>query len=261
MDRLLARLERTFLGRLTIERLTTFIVGATALVYVLALSRPALVAQLTLIPQLVPTEPWRLLTFLFVPQETSLLWLLVALYFTWIVGTNLENEWGAFKYNAYYFLGALGAIAVAWATGQPQGNYWLNISLFFAFATLFPAFQILLFFIIPVRVKWLGLLGAVYVGYQFIVAGLGAKAAIGVALANYLLFFSGHLVGLARGRRLAVRQAARRAEHQPVAPIPVSRSCAICGARQDDGADIRVCSCEKCGGKPRDLCLEHARSH
>ena len=49
------------------------------------------------------------------------------------------------------------------------------------------------------------------------------------------------------------------------APARVSKACAICGAKEADGADIRVCSCDKCkeatGGAARELCLEHARNH
>jgi membrane associated rhomboid family serine protease len=264
MDRLLARLERTFIGRLAIERLTMFIVGGMAITYVLCLARPSFQAQLYLIPQLVPVQPWRLVTFLFLPPERSMIWVFLALYFTWLVGTNLEQEWGALKFNAYYLLGAVGTAAAAWITNSPYvTNEYLNLSLFFAFATIFPDYEIRLFFVLPVKVKWLGLLSAAYTGYEFLRGGTGTRVAIVIVFANYLLFFAGHLVALAKGRRMLVRQAARRAEQRPRATEREAdvRACAICGAKQEDGADIRVCSCEKCGGVARQLCLEHARNH
>lgn len=264
MDRLLARLERT-LGRFAIERLTTYIVGGMAIVFVLAMSRPEFVQHLTLDPSRALKEPWRFVTYLFLPTSYDLIWVIFGLYWTWLVGTNLEQEWGAFKFNVYYLLGAVGTTAVAWITGQPQGNFWLNTSLFFAFATVFPDFEIRLFFIIPIRVKWLALLTAAFVGFYFFMGSIGVKAAIGIALGNYLLFFTGHLIALARGERLKLRQAARRTSFRPPPrererETQDERACAICGAKQADGADIRVCSCEKCGG-PRQLCLEHARNH
>jgi membrane associated rhomboid family serine protease len=262
MDRVLARLERK-LGRFAIERLTTFIVGGMAIVFLLAYGKPEFIDHLTLDPVRALKEPWRFVTYFFIPARMDLIWILFSLYWTWLVGNNLENEWGAFKFNAYYLLGALGTTAAAWLTGIPQGNFWLNTSLFFAFATIFPTYEILIFFIIPIRVKWLALLTLALVGYYFVVGDVGAKAAIAVSFINYLLFFTGHLVGLARGQKLQMRQAARRTAFrpEPVREEKVSsRACAICGVRQDDGADIRVCSCEKCGG-PRELCLEHARSH
>jgi len=261
MDRLLARLERTFLGKLAIERLTTFIVGGMAIAYVLCLARPEFYLHLQLVPQLVPSQPWRLVSFLFLPPDMSMIWVFLALYFTWLIGTNLEAEWGALKFNLFYLVGALGTTAAAFITGHPQGNAFLNLSLYFAFATLFPDFVVSLFFVIPVRIKWLAMITAAYVGLKFFTGDIGTKAAIAASFANYLLFFSGHIVALVRGRRLAVRQAARRAEQRPEARASDTRACAICGAKQADGADIRVCSCEKCGGKARDLCLEHARNH
>jgi hypothetical protein len=73
------------------------------------------------------------------------------------------------------------------------------------------------------------------------------------ALVNYVLFFGDHW----RQRGLALRQKARRS----TAPVFGQGTCAVCGAREADGADIRVCSCDKCGGQPRSLCLAHARNH
>ena len=263
MDRLLARLERTFLGRLAIERLTTFIVGGMAITYVLCQVRPEFQERLLLRRELVLTQPWRLVSFLFVPPERSLIWVFLALYFTWLIGTNLEQEWGALKFNLFYFLGAVGTAAAGFITGAAQDNLFLNTSLFFAFATLFPDYEIRLFFVLPVKVKWLGMISAALVLFQFVMGGVGEKVAIGAVFANYLLFFGGHILALVRGRRMMVRQAARRAEQRPQATEREEdvRVCAICGAKQVDGADIRVCSCEKCGGVPRQLCLEHARNH
>ena len=263
MDRLLARLERTFLGKLAIERLITFVVGGMALVFVLGKLRPPFVLQLYLVPQLVTTQPWRLVTFLFLPDSWSLIWILFSLYFTYLIGNSLEQTWGAFKLNVFYLLGVLGTIGAALITREPQTNLWLNLTLYFAFATLFPDYQIRLFMIIPIRVKWVAMVGAAFIIYQFVAGDLGLKAAIGASFANYLLFFGGHLVSLAKGRRAEVRQAARRTSMRASEPSKEEtdmRACAICGARQVDGADIRVCSCEKCG-QPRALCLEHARNH
>jgi membrane associated rhomboid family serine protease len=264
MDRLLARLERTILGRLAIERLTMFIVGGMAIAYVLCRARPEFLLQLYLIPQLVPSQPWRLVTFLFLPPQRSEIWVLLALYFTYLIGSSLEQEWGALKFNVYYLLGAVGTAAAAWITGSPYvTNEYLNLSLFFAFATIFPEYEIRLFFVLPVKVKWLAALSAAYTAYEFVRGGTPTRVAIVIVFANYLLFFAGHIAQLAKGRRMLVRQAARRAEQRPQATEREAdtRACAICGAKQDDGADIRVCSCEKCGGVPRQLCLEHARNH
>lgn len=235
-----------------------------AIVFVLMMARPDIYGLLTLDPSLALKQPWRFVTYLFLPQDTSLIWVLFTLYWTWLVGTNLEHEWGPFKFNVYYLFGVIGTTVAAWVTRQPQTNIWINTSLFFAFATIFPNFEIRLFFIIPIRVKWLALITLGYVALQFFTGGLGVKVAIAVAFGNYLIFFAGHLVSLARGQQMQMKQAARRtsfrASEQSERQEREERACAICHKRQADGADIRVCSCEKCGG-PRELCLEHARNH
>jgi hypothetical protein len=260
MDRLLARLERR-IGRYAIPNLILYVVGGMAVVWVLSLSRPEAIERLKLDMDAVRRgEVWRLGTFLFIPPRSSPIWVLVNLYFTWWVGSSLEQHWGSFKFNVYYFIGAIGTIAAALVAG-PTSNTWLDSSLFLAFATIFPDVTILLFFILPIRVKWLGILAAVGIAFAFAVGSWGTRASIVAALVNYVLFFGGHWKQVWRHRNVAVRQKARRESLRSDVPVFGQRVCAICGAREADGTDIRVCSCEKCGGKPRALCLEHARNH
>jgi hypothetical protein len=198
----------------------------------------------------------------------SPIWIFFSLSFTYLIGNSLEANWGAFKYNVYYFVGALAAVGASIATGRPTTNWFLMESLLFAVATIAPNFEINFFFF-PIRLKWVALFGAFFMAYQAVAGDTATRIAVAAGVANYFLFFSGHLLDLARGRRLEVRQSARRASFRPPpkesAKVPTGRVCAICGAKQDDGADIRVCSCEKCSaatdGKARELCLTHARSH
>jgi membrane associated rhomboid family serine protease len=260
MDRLLARLERK-IGRYAIPHLITFIVGGMALVWVLSLTRPEILGRIVLdIDAVRRGEVWRLVTFLFIPIGSSMLWILVNLYFTWWVGSSLEQHWGAFKFNAFYFVGALGTIVAAVLAG-PQSNFWLDASLFLAFATLFPDVQILLFFILPIRVKWLGIVAGLGILAALAMGDWGTRASIVAAMGNYTLFFGGFWLGAWRSRSIQVRQKARRTAFDAGIPVFGQRVCAICGKAEADGTDIRVCSCEKCGGQQRALCLEHARNH
>jgi hypothetical protein len=261
MDRLLARLERR-LGRFAVPNLTWVIAAGMAAAFVLSLVRPEFLSMLVLdIGQIRHGQVWRLVTYLFLPPPGGPIWMLFGIYWFWLIGTNLENEWGAFKFNAFYLVGMLGTTIAALISGGASGNAQLNLSLFLAFATLFPDYQIFLFFIIPVRVKWLGLITGGFLLFQLVAEDWGTRGAIFAALANYVVFFSGHWLDYFRSRNLRVRQAARRAgQPEPARQVP-GRACAICGAQESDGADIRVCSCEKCGGKPRTLCVAHARNH
>jgi len=260
MERVLARLERK-LGRFAIERLTLYLIAGMAIAFVIGLFRPDLIDAIVLDPRRVPHQPWRLVSWIFFPPSTSILFILFSLSFLHFIGTSLESNWGSFKFNVYYLVGMLGTIAAAFITRQPMTNMILNESLLFAVATLAPDYEINFF--ISVKLKWIALLGVVLVAYQ-VWTGSIPLVALGFSLGNYLLFFGAHLLALVRGRRMQVRQAARRDSLRPP-PVereepPSGKACAMCGARQDDGADIRVCSCAKCGG-PRELCLEHARNH
>jgi len=238
-----------------------YIVGGMAMVWVLSTLRPGFLGHLALDMRAVRRgEVWRLVTFLFIPPPSRPLWILINLYFTWWVGSSLEDKWGSFKFNAYYLIGAVCTIVASVVAG-PTTNVWLDASLFLAFATVFPDVTILLLFILPIRVKWLGILAAIGIAFAAATEGWGVRAAIAAALVNYGLFFGEHWFATWRGQRVVQQQKARRVEFEPAAPVFGQRTCAICGAREADGADIRVCSCEKCGGTPRTLCLAHARSH
>jgi len=264
VDRLLYRLERRF-GKLAIENLTAIIVGGMAMVFVAQLVRPGFAGLLVLDLALVGPpywQVWRLFTYLFLPPPSlGGWWIVFELYFLWLIGTGLDREWGSFKFNAYYLVGMLGTTAGAAITGGAEGNVYLNLSLLLGFATLFPDFQLLLFMILPIKIKWLALLDVGLMAYGFAMGTSSTRVAIVASLANYFLFFGGHLWGMWQGRNLRVRQAARRASLEPAAPATGGRACAMCGAREEDGADIRICSCTKCEGKPRALCLTHARNH
>jgi hypothetical protein len=264
MERLLARLERRF-GSIAIQNLILYIVGGTALVWVLALSRPGYLDRLTLdIDAVRHGEVWRLVTFLFLPPRTTPAFFLLNLYFTWWVGSSLEQYWGSFKFNAYIFLGALATIIAAVITGAVMSNDWLLVAdgaLVLAFATVFPDAQVFLLFI-PVRAKWLGIIAVGMLSYFFATGDEGSRASILAAVSAYAVFFAEHWWGVLRQTRALGAARVRRARFESNAPTGLGqRACAICGAKETDGTDIRVCSCEKCGGKARALCLSHARSH
>jgi hypothetical protein len=260
MDRLLARLERR-IGRYAIPNLILFVVGGMGVVWMLGRMRPDLEERLVLdMGAVLHGEGWRLVTFLVIPPPWSMWWVLIGLYFAWWVGSSLEQHWGSFRFNVYYLTGAIATIGSAAFLGVGT-NTFINESLFLAFATLFPDVTVLLMFILPIRVKWLGLAAGAYLVYQFVLGGLFIRIAIGAAMVNYLLFFGGHWLDVLRRRNIQVRQSAKREQFKGNEPVFGKRVCALCGAREADGADIRVCSCDKCGGQARALCLEHARNH
>jgi membrane associated rhomboid family serine protease len=191
----LNKLERKY-GRLGIPNLMLFIVLGNALIFVMMNMDPSgrLLSSLYLHPALVMRgQVWRLITFIFIPPSASVLWIFFALYFYYMVGTNLENTWGTFKFTFYYLAGMLATILASFITGSVATPVYLNLSLFLAFAHLYPDFQILLFLVLPVKVKYLAWFSWATIGYSLLFLPLGNKLMSLTPAANYFLFFGNHI--------------------------------------------------------------------
>lgn len=133
-------------------------------------------------------QVWRLISFVFIPARTSPLWIFFSLYFYWLVGSALEREWGSFIFDVYYLLGVLGTVAAGFITGYATNAY-LNLSLFFAFATLFPDFQLMLFFFIPIKIKWIAIADALLFLVSAVTGSWATRASLLASLLNLLIFF------------------------------------------------------------------------
>lgn len=231
-------LERRF-GSFAIPGLIRVIVAINAVVFVMIKTKPEFLDELTLVPEkIMAGEVWRLVSYVFIPKvnpESSLsfFWILFYLSLLWLMGEGLEQAWGSFKLNLFYFLGMLGTtVAVLLLGGTDTTGVWLNASILFAFATLFPNFPIMIYFILPVRAKWIALftLGSLTLG--FLAGDLSTKAAILIALTNYLLFFGREWVGWWReqGRTLKRRQQFQVAQQSNV--DETLHHCKICGCTE-----------------------------
>jgi membrane associated rhomboid family serine protease len=189
--RWLDRLERHF-HWLTIPQFPLFIATANGLIYLMGQIQPAFVAQLILDPIAVRAgEWWRVITFLFVPPMNMhpiflVFWLLILYQFA----QALENAWGEFRFFFFYLVGAGATVVAAVAIlHEPVGNASLNTTLFLAFATLFPDFELLLFFILPIKVRYLAWFVWFTVALSFFMGSFGTRVEIGASLSNYALFF------------------------------------------------------------------------
>lgn len=131
---------------------------------------------------------WRVITFVFVPSNWQPIYLFLSLYFYWLIGNSLESEWGAFKFDVFYLCGVLGSVAFGFITGYATAEY-LNMSLFLAFAILYPEHQILVFFVIPVKMKWIALVDLLLLLLLFVLGAWPVRIALLVAFANIALFF------------------------------------------------------------------------
>ena len=223
-------------------------------------------------------EVWRLVTFVFVPGYSSPFALLISLYFYYWIGSTLERQWGTTKFNLYYISGALltvlGVVLASLITGNPYltaaGTGYVNLSMFFAFAFLFPDTTVLLFFILPVRMKWLAYLDGALFAFDIIKA-IGAHNWAGVvlpivALLNFAVFIWPEVHYLKERAkyqnsrktvqfRQAQQQQAKQAQQQGY-----RHKCAVCGRTDTDYPDLQFRYCSKCVGY-HCFCQDHIFNH
>lgn len=193
----LYKLQRKY-GRFAIQNLMLYIVGAMGAIYVIDMLVPLNLYGMLMFHWglIVQGEVWRIFTFIFLPPLANPIFIVFALYLYWMIGTGLEAQWGAFRLNAFYFIGMLGTIAGGFITGFAT-NFYLNLSLFLAFAILYPNFEIRLFFILPVKMKWLALVYLAFLVYDWFTVGFWHfRVAMLISVANVALFFGRDFIGI-----------------------------------------------------------------
>mgnify|MGYP002551379972 CR=1 FL=1 len=272
----LDKLERKF-GRYAIPNLTVYLLAGYVIGFAVYYLAPNLLRYLTLEPYyILHGQIWRLVTFVFVPTNSGI-WLLISLYFYYFVGSVLEREWGAGRFTIFYLSGMLLTIVygfiVYFAAGLPVplSTVYINYSLFFAFATLYPDNMVLLFFFIPLKMKWLAWLDAAYFAYS-ILDGLislpGTLKLLGImpviAILNYLLFFGSTLGGLfspraARRKTVNFQQELHRMK-KDAKQKNYMHKCAVCGRTDADYPELEFRYCSRCAGY-HCFCQDHINNH
>ncbi len=264
--KLLDRLERKY-SKYAIHNLMLYIVFANAVVFILDLAgQGRLVYQLVLIPQYVfQGQIWRIFTFVMIPPTTSLIFIIFVLMFYMFIGRTLEQEWGSFKFNVYYFLGMTFIVISSLAYSLVTGNVlmadasYLNLTLFFAFATLYPNYEIRIYFILPVKVKYLAYISAVFTLFMFVSGPIGSKLSIIAGVGNYLLFFGKELIKRPANR---TKNASRKKQYDNSMKTGSEHKhkCHVCGKTEHDDPSLEFRYCSKCDGY-YEYCLEHLKDH
>lgn len=223
---------------------------------------------------------WRIVTFLIRPGAISI-WTVFELYLYYMIGNSLERAWGTFRFNLYYFSGLLlnilAIFIVYFITGEnlDAGLTYINLSLFLVFAVLFPNIQFLIFFIIPVKVKYLGILYVAIMGYSiitFLMAGnILVPIAILISLGNFLIFFFStrnykKISPREINRRHTFKKQVRQAREgnnvtQFTGKKVITRhKCAVCGKTELDDENLEFRFCSKCDGN-YEYCMDHLFTH
>ena len=257
---LLNRLERLF-GRLAIPHISLYLVFGQVLFWGMAFLGFFDLERIALLPQAVRGgEVWRLFTFLFLPPNAHPVFIAFAWYMFWMMGGALEDYWGVFRYNLFLFTGWALTVAVALLfPANYATNLFLAGSVFLAFAFLNPDFEILLFFILPVKIKWLALIQWVLYGYALIAGPWPVRFAVLASISNFLVFFSNEIIQRMKTGRRQMEYKARQAAARDNEREPRHR-CRVCGKTDLSHPQMDFRYCSKCAGEEC-YCTEHIRNH
>lgn len=286
----LNKLERK-IGKYAIPNLSLYLILCYACGYLLRLINPAFLNYLSLNPYaILHGQIWRIFTWILIPPESLSIFTIITLWFYYSIGTSLERTWGTFYYNVYLFMGmiftVLGSFLIMAISYIPDtsnfalmsmlgkqsyfsiigasfSTYYVNMSIFLAFAATFPNVQVLLMFIIPIKVKWLGILYAVILASNVVSASFTGKILICASILNFVVFFLMTRSGLRM--RVSPKQMKRRHDynkeikHAKSAAIS-KHKCAICGRNSVDNPEAEFRFCSKCNGN-YEYCQEHLFTH
>ena len=264
----LNKLERK-IGRYAVPNLIIWLIGAYTIGYVFGTVSPGILSYLTLSPyHILHGQIWRLVTWVFMPTESNLIFLLIMALFYYQLGMALERTWGTFRFNVYFFMGVIGhvlaALLIYIITGQVYilTTDYLNFSLFFAFAATFPEMQFYLFFVLPIKAKYLALFDGLYFVYGFLFGGMSQRIAIVMSLLNFIVYLF-----MSRGSRLNPKEIRRKQvfhsqmrEAQKTAAKIGRHRCAVCGRTEEDDPNLVFRYCSKCEGD-YEYCQDHLFTH
>ncbi len=287
----LNKLERKF-GRYAIPNLMTYIIILYIVGFIFSYIELDFYGEwLALdVGEVLRGQVWRLVTFIIQPPDTHPLFVIFVMLLYYTLGRQLELAWGAFRFNLYFITGVLFHIIAAFLAyalfkvSLPMGTYYLNLSLFFAFAAMFPNEKFYIMMIIPVKVKWLAWIDAVFFGYTILrpflppdpklaavwdiyYAPIYRAAALEafVSLLNFLIFFfatrnrSRYSPQAIKRRRTYKKEvnAGRKEMHYENG---AKHKCAVCGRTELDDETLEFRYCSKCNGN-YEYCQDHLFTH
>jgi len=284
----MSKFEKKF-GKYAIRNLSLVLILCYAIGYVIAFidgkSGANILGYLTLNPYaILHGQVWRLFTWILVPPGTLDPFTIIMLFFYYSIGTSLESAWGTYRYNVYLFSGMLFTIlgSFLWmgleylfASGEiaPMvaavhfgiyagmfSTFYVNMSIYLAYAATFPNAQVLFMMIVPVKVKWLGIIYGAMLAYNFIFSGsIILRIVIASSLLNFVIFFFTSRNHIHMSPKQMKRRAEFRQDIRRNAPI-TKHKCAICGQTDQDDVNLEFRFCSKCNGN-YEYCQNHLFTH
>lgn len=279
----LTKLERKF-GKYAIPNLTLILISGFVLGYLIEIFMPEGLQLLAMNPEkILHGQIYRLVTWVVIPPSSASILVIITLFFYFSIGRTLENSWGDFRYTVYILsgiiftdIGMMGTYLIMHLMGQSQlldmyyqaglygaSTYYLCMSMFLAYAFMFPDMQVLLYFIIPIKVKWLGYLDIAYLlvmilqyGYMHYYTGM---VTVIMSVLNFILFYfmskgKTKMTPAQRKRKRKYKQQVRQSQ------ILTRHKCAICGQTELDNPNLEFRYCSRCKGN-YEYCQNHLFTH
>ena len=283
------KLERKFGRHGGIPNLTVYIIICYVIGYLLTYMNPSLLSMMSLdVSKILQGQIWRLVTWVIYPPSTGnfLLFAISILFFYYPIGTSLERTWGTFRYTLYIFSGLLFTVIAAAllyaVTGGyvtvggmmlPYGSifttYYISLSIFLAYAVTYPDLQLLLMFVIPIKMKWMAFVYGLFIAWD-IVSYLRVGLWVGVvpivaSLLNFVIFyFSTRDMNRYNPKEIHRRQQFKKAmapTRTGYGPDGIAKhKCAICGRTEKDDPNLEFRFCSKCKGN-YEYCQDHLFTH
>ena len=291
------KLEHKF-GRFAIRNLSLILILCYVAGYIIEFAAPAFMEYLTLNPYaIVHGQVWRIVSWILIPPgENNIFFAIIMLVFYYSIGTSLERTWGTFQYNLYLFAGMFFTLigsflmmgfcylfrpellngiyseyTVFESLSYVFSTYYVNMSIFLAYAATFPDNQVLLMFIIPIKVKWLGVVYGAFLVYEMISGmlmngnvGFVYPFVIGSSMLNFIVFVfpTRNYLRMNRSQRKMHRDFARKQRTDTAARNAgiTKHRCAVCGRTEKDGDDLVFRFCSKCAGN-YEYCQDHLYTH
>ncbi|XCP83632.1 hypothetical protein ABXS75_11120 [Roseburia hominis] len=273
MKKWLDKMERKF-GRYAVRNLTLYLIVCYIVGFVLSQTMPALLSYFTLeIGLVLKGQVWRLISWVIIPPQTNIIFVIFMLLLYYSLGTTLERTWGAFRYNVYIFSGMIftiiGAVLVYLLTGGVIGlgglfsTYYINLSIFLACAALMPDLQLYFWGFIPIKMKWLAYLDVALLLIDMVNGNLIIRIIIIASLLNFIIFFLfNRNMQPYRPKEIARKKQFHREIQRPVNRYEggARHKCAVCGRTELDDPNLEFRYCSKCNGN-YEYCQDHLFTH
>ena len=289
--------ERKF-GKYAVANLPLYLIIGYAIGYLIYYVYPNLYSLITFNPYyILKGQVWRIVTWIVTMPEQLGIFTIIMLFLYYSLGKSLVRTWGDYRFNVYILLGVLFTVVgsmllyvalclidgtsvfeaanLGKIVGSRVSTYYINMSIFLAFAATYPDMQLLLYFIIPVKVKWFGYIYGAFILFDMVSAfrysipeGVVTSVLILSSLLNFVIYFfttRKRITGAGptikqKVKKTKYKQSVEQAQKQSFYDGGARHKCYVCGRTELDNPNLTFRFCSKCSGS-KEYCEDHLFTH